>query len=267
MIENSSHPLNLRHRLQSGQTVIGSWLNSASHTVAELMAHAGFDFLCLDVEHAPVDLPQCFSLFQAIRSGNPRCAPLVRLHGVDYAFVKRYLDAGAEGVICPLITRADEARLLVEAVKYPPQGRRGVGFCRANAYGLSVEEEFAHANERILAAVQIEHIDALPNLDAILSVPGIDAVFIGPYDLTASMGIPAQFDHPDYLRVRAEILAACSRHGVAPGIHVVRPDPAELAARHRDGYRLLAYSLDITLLTDQLTRAFHQFQQLGLRPS
>lgn len=248
MSNPKSNP-SLRERLRAGETVIGSWLNSGSPIVAELMAACGFDFLCVDVEHSAVDLPQTQQLFQAIRSGHQDCAALVRLHGVDYAFVKRYLDAGARGVVAPLVRTREEAALLVQATKYPPQGLRGVGFCRANDYGLRLADEFARANDEILLAVQIEHVEAVRNIEAILSVPGIDAAFIGPYDLTASMGITAQFDHPDYLAARAAILVACQRHKIAPGIHVVPTNPTQAKACLAEGYRFLAYSLDITMLT------------------
>ncbi|HRJ46055.1 MAG TPA: aldolase/citrate lyase family protein [Opitutaceae bacterium] len=243
----------LRQRMRAGDTIIGSWINSGSPIVAELMASCGFDFLCVDVEHSAVDLPQTQQLFQAIRSGRPECETIVRLHGIDYAFVKRYLDAGARGLVAPLVRTAEEARLLVQAAKYPPVGLRGVGFCRANTYGLRIDEECAQANDEILLAVQIEHIDAVRNIDAILSVPGIDAVFIGPYDLTASMGITAQFEHPDYLAARETILSACRNHAVSPGIHVVQPDATQAKERLAEGYRFLAYSLDITMLTTMCT--------------
>ncbi len=238
-----------RQRMLAGDTLIGSWINSGSPVVAELMAACGFDFLCVDVEHSAVDLPQAQQLFQAIRSGRPDCAAVVRVHGVDYAFVKRYLDAGACGVVAPLVRTREEAVLLVQAAKYPPLGLRGVGFCRANDYGLRLADEYARANDEIFLAVQIEHVEAVRNIDAILTVPGIDAVFIGPYDLTASMGITGQFEHPDYLAARDAILAACRRHGIVPGIHVVPPSVAQVKARLAEGYRFIGYSLDITFLT------------------
>lgn len=239
----------LRKALSSGKTIIGSWINSGSPIVAELMAAAGFDFLCVDAEHSAVDLPQTQQMFQAIRSGNPDCAAIVRLHGVDYALVKRYLDAGARGVVAPLVRSREEAELLVQACKYPPMGLRGVGFCRANNYGMRLADECAKANEEILLAVQIEHIEAVNNIDDILAVKGIDAVFIGPYDLSASMGITGQFEHPDYVDARDRILAACGRHNIVPGLHVVPPQPQQVLDRHAEGYRFIAYSLDITMLT------------------
>ncbi len=257
---------NLRAKLTSNQAVIGTWCNSGSPLIAELMAGSGFDFVCVDAEHSPVDVPQAAGLFQAIAAGNPECAPLVRLHGVDYALVKRWLDAGARGVICPLINTRAEAELLVQAVKYPPMGRRGVGFCRANRFGSGLAEAFQSANDEIVTGVQIEHIDGVRAIDEILSVPGIDAVFIGPYDLTASMGITAQFDHPEYLAARARILSACRRHGVHPGIHVVQPSPEEFLARVADGYRFLAYSLDITML-QQACRHGVSTIRAGLEPT
>jgi 2-dehydro-3-deoxyglucarate aldolase len=234
--------------LRAGRPVIGSWINSASPIIGEVQALCGYDFLTIDAEHSAVDLADVQRIFQGIRSGNPACACLVRAHGTDYAWVKRYLDAGAQGVIAPLVRSADEARLLIEATKYPPQGRRGVGFCRANHYGQDLAGYVSRANEEILVGVQIEDTDGVERIDDILSVPGVDAVFLGPYDLSASLGITGQFDHPDYLRARDHVLAACQRHGVAAGIHVVPPDPAQVIDRIREGYRMIAYSLDITLL-------------------
>ena len=228
--------------------MVGSWLDSNSPVVAELMARMGFDFLTVDAEHAPVDLPLALSLFQAIRSGNPRCEPIVRLPGTDYATTKRYLDAGAMGVIAPLVNTAAQAREVVAAVKYPPLGQRGVGFCRANEYGLNLEEQVAHANESTLVCVQIEHVDGVAAIEEILAVPGIDAVFIGPYDLSASLGVTGRFDHPDVVDAERRVRSACAARGIALGIHVVQPDVDETVRRYHEGYRLLAYSLDITLL-------------------
>ncbi len=212
------------------------------------MAQTGLDFITVDAEHSAVDIVEVQRIFQAIRSGNTRTEAFVRLHGVDYALTKRYLDAGATGIIGPLVTNAEQAKLLVQACKYPPLGKRGVGFCRANEYGLSVESHFAEANDQILVAVQIEDIEAVENIDEILSVEGIDAAFIGPYDLSASMGITAQFDHPKFSEARNRILGACKRHHVSPGIHVVEPNPAEASNRIKEGFNLLAYSLDITMI-------------------
>lgn len=254
-------PNSFRAALQTTKPLIGSWINSASPIVTEIMAGAGFDFLCVDVEHSAVDLPQTQALFQAARSGNPACHTIVRLHGVDYSLVKRYLDIGAGGVIAPLVNTPEQAEQLILATKYPPVGNRGVGFCRANNYGLNLKQHFEHANDDIMVAVQIEHHEGVDNIDAILKVKGVDAVFIGPYDLSASLGVTAQFDHPIYLEARNKVLDACDRYGIIPGIHVVQPEPIELLQRVKEGYRLLAYSLDITMLMDACERGLGAIKQ------
>ncbi len=212
------------------------------------MASVGFDFLTVDAEHSAVDLPQAQVLFQAIQSGNRDCAPLVRLPGLDGTATRRYLDAGAAGVIAPLVNSADQVRELVDVVKYPPQGIRGVGFCRANIYGMYFDEAVTLANDQTLVCVQIEHIDGVDHIDQILAVPGLDAVFIGPYDLSASMNITGQFDHPDMVSAKQRILSSCHKYGVPAGIHVVQPNVDEVVNYFHEGYRLIAYSLDVTML-------------------
>lgn len=252
----------LRRSIRERELVIGSWVNTASPVVAELMAHSGFDYLCVDVEHSPVDLSQVHQLFQAIRSGNRLCWPIVRLHNIDYAQTKRYLDAGAEGIVAPLVRCREDIETLVRAVRYPPVGLRGVGFCRANRYGTCLSEHFDAANDDIALIVQIEHIDAVEQIDEILDSDEIDAAFIGPYDLSASMGIAAQFDHPEYLKVVKRILESCNRHDKTAGIHVVNPEPEQVECRVEEGYRFIAYSLDITLLTSECQRGLRRMFDL-----
>jgi 2-dehydro-3-deoxyglucarate aldolase len=243
------------------EIVIGSWVNTASPIVAELMAACGFDFLTVDAEHSAIGLPEVQSLFQAVRSGNPDCAPFVRTPSHDYRDVKRYADAGAIGIICPLVNTAKQAAEVVSAVKYPPQGARGVGFCRDNLYGMRLSERVADANDETIVCVQIEHSEAVKNIDEILAVEGVDVAFIGPYDLSASMGITAQFDHPDYIAAKGQILEACMKHDVVAGIHVVQPNADEVAKACEEGYRFVAYSLDITMLMDACTRGLSDIRR------
>jgi len=213
------------------------------------MANCDFDFLVVDAEHSAVDLPQAQALFQAIKSGNPNCKPFVRLPGNDYTITKRYMDAGAVGVIAPLINCAGDAKELVLAVKYPPEGERGVGFCRDNLYGLKLVDRVQSANKETFICVQIEHKVAVENIDEILSVKGIDAAFIGPYDLSASMGITAQFENPDYQTAVAKILSACNKYNVMAGIHVVQPDVDEVTQRIDQGFKMIGFSLDVTMIS------------------
>jgi len=203
----------------------------------------------VDAEHSAVDLPQAQALFQAIKSGNPNCKPFVRLPGNDYTITKKYMDAGAVGVIAPLINCADDAKEIVMAVKYPPEGERGVGYCRDNLYGLKLDDRVQSANMETFICVQVEHKVAVENIDEILSVKGIDAVFIGPYDLSASMGIIAQFEHPDYQTAVAKILSACNKYNVMAGIHVIQPDIDEVIQRIDQGFKMIGFSLDVTMIS------------------
>jgi 2-dehydro-3-deoxyglucarate aldolase len=228
--------------------LVGSWLSTASPIAAELMAESGLDFVCVDAEHSAVDLGTTQSLFQAIKAGDRSCRPFVRLPGGGYSDPKRYVDAGAAGIIAPLVNSKEEAEELVRSVKYPPLGERGVGFCRANAYGRDVLEHFETANDEVSLIVQIEHIDAVECVDRILSVDGVDGAFIGPFDLSASMGLTAQFENQDFIDARDRVLESCKRHDCAAGIHVVAPEPDEVLQRVSEGYRLIAYTLDITAL-------------------
>ena len=241
--------------------MIGSWINTRSTVVAELMASAGFDFLAVDAEHSAVGIAEVEEIFRAITSGSNACAPMVRLHGIDYAHVKRYLDAGARGVIAPLVNSAEDAEVIIGACKYPPVGKRGVGFCRANQYGLNLKQAVENANDEIAVMVQIEHVEGVENIDEILSLPEVDGAFLGPYDLSASMGISGQFDHPDFIAARDAVLAACERHQVVPGIHVVQPNAPELLSRVKEGYRFLAYSLDITMLLNASVNGLTSIRQ------
>jgi 2-dehydro-3-deoxyglucarate aldolase len=242
--------------------LLGSWINTCSPIVSELMSGLGFDFLTVDVEHSAADVPQVLQMVQGIRAGNPKCLPFVRTQGVEFSFVKRYLDAGAMGIIAPLVNNRAQAEELIRAVRYPPLGDRGVGYCPANQYGRRVREVFEGANEEIYAIVQIEHIQAVENIDEILSVKGVDGVFIGPFDLSASMGLTGQFEHPDYIAARQRILDACRKAGVPAGIHVVEPDPDELEARFSEGFEILAYGLDITMISQVSKVGISRWEQL-----
>lgn len=235
----------VRARLKRGETVVGGWIQAPHPAVAAVMASSGFDWLAMDLEHGVIGLAECAALVPVIEAHG--CEPFVRLPGNAYADNKRYLDAGARGLIAPLVNTRENAEELVRSAKYPPEGSRGVGYAVSNHYGFQMNR-VDKANDEILVCVQIEHETAVAHLDGILSVPGVDAAFVGPYDLSASLGVTAQFEHPDYVRALDRFRAACQEHGVAAGIHVVAPDPDEVLRRVDEGYRMFAYSLDVTML-------------------
>lgn len=250
-------------KIKSGKSelILGSWINTASPIVSEIMSNAGFDFLCIDAEHSAIDFHTSLQLFQAIKAGNPKCAPLIRMQGNNYADTKRYLDAGAIGVIAPLVNTKEEVEYLVESVKYPPHGKRGVGFGRSHAYGFEFDKYMEFAEENIFTGIQIEHIDAVNNFEEMAKVEGLDAIFVGPYDLTTSMGITAQFNHPDYLKALEKINSICKKNNIISGIHVVKPSPDEVIEKHKLGYNMIAYSLDITIIGTNCRNAIESINQ------
>jgi 2-dehydro-3-deoxyglucarate aldolase len=207
--------LDLKRKLHGGQICIGGWITLADPVVAENLSHAGFDWLFVDTEHSPIPLDALQTqLLLAQRGGTPT---LVRVPWNDPVMIKQVLDVGAEGILVPMVNSAEEARRAVEAAKYPPAGRRGWGPRAASGFGRQANEYAQEANDRIVVITQVEHIDAVRNLDSILAVPGLDGVFIGPSDLSYSMGIPRQFEHPDLIAAIQEVARKARAAGVPVG--------------------------------------------------
>jgi 2-dehydro-3-deoxyglucarate aldolase len=175
-------------------------------------------------------------------------SPLVRLTSNDADQIKRVMDAGAHGIVVPTVNSATEAALAVAATRYAPKGFRGVGLGRAQGYGVGFQEYLQWQIEGPLVIVMIEHKDAIEQLESILTVPGVDGFLVGPYDLSCSLGIPGQFEHPDFLNALTHILETGKRLSCPAGLHIVEPDPVRLAQTIRDGYTLIAYSVDIRML-------------------
>lgn len=205
---------NFKQRIRDGGLLLGTLVSIASPQVVEILSGAGFDWLFIDGEHAPLDDGDIQHLIQA--AGSTPC--LVRVHSLDEIAIKKALDSGASGIIVPQVNTSEQAALAVSYAKYPPVGQRGVGISRAQGYGFSFAEYIAQANEHIAVVVQAEHALAVENIDAIAATPGIDAVFIGPYDLSASLGKMGQVDDADVRNAVARITRACTTAGVALGV-------------------------------------------------
>jgi 2-dehydro-3-deoxyglucarate aldolase len=210
------------------------------------MARAGFAWLAVDLEHSVITIREAEELIRVVEFCG--AAPLVRLSSNDPVQIKRVMDAGAHGIIVPMVNSAVEAQQAVAAVRYPPQGRRGVGLARAQGYGSAFERYRDWVNQETIVIVQVEHIQAVENLEAILAVEGVDGFIVGPYDLSGSLGVPGQFAHPLMMEAMARLKTAGEQCGKAPGIHIIEPDREQLRQRLAEGYRFVAYSLDIRML-------------------
>jgi 2-keto-3-deoxy-L-rhamnonate aldolase RhmA len=240
----------IKDTLRRGEPVIGTWMSMSHPSIAEILAMAGYDFVVVETEHTAIDVSEVVGLLIAIE--NRGSVPLVRLAGIDPIQAKAVLDSGAGGVLVPMVNTRAEAVQAVEMAKYPPLGSRGVGLARAQGYGEDFEEYVTHANDDSLLIVQIEHKDAVANIEEILSVPGIDGTFIGPYDLSMSLGVPGQLDHPDVVASKKRVLAATLDHQLVAGVHLVHTDTAstDCASAVAEGYRFIALGTDILFLGD-----------------
>lgn len=234
----------LRTLWRDQQTAINGWLTIPDPFAAEMMAHQGWDTLTIDLQHGVVDYPSMLRMLQAI-STTPT-VPLVRVPWLEPGILMKTLDAGAYGVICPMVSTREQAQQLVAWTTYAPRGARSFGPVRALLYGGA--DYPAHANDTIVRFAMIETAQALDNLDAILSVEGLDAVYVGPSDLSLALGCKPQFDdvEPKVAQAIAHIAERAQAHGLQAGVHNGRPDIAQ--ARIAQGYRFVTIGSDARLL-------------------
>ncbi len=235
----------LRDTLQAGKPLIGTLLTVDSTEVAEALALAGFDWIFIDLEHGSLSIHDAQRAVQAIAN---RCHTLVRVPDGTQENIKRVLDMGCSGIIVPMVNTEAYARRIAALSKYPPLGERSVGIGRAHGYGLRFTEYIEVANEQTTVVVQVEHREAVANVDQILAVPGIDALFVGPYDLSNSMGLVGQVNHPDVRDAIDKVRAACARTNLPMGIFCSNTEQAR--AEIKAGVRLVAVGADISLMTD-----------------
>jgi 2-dehydro-3-deoxyglucarate aldolase len=236
----------LRAKLRAGQPSVGSWLQIPSPDVAELVASGGFDWVAIDTEHGAVSRHQLPDLMRAIELQG--ALPLVRVSHPDPRPCQQALDAGAGGVVVPRIEDAATLREIVAGCQWPPAGRRGVGFSRANLFGKHFEAYKEEAEQPLIVA-QVESKNAVDNIESLIAVEGVDAVMIGPYDLSASLGLTGEIGHARVQDAVASVVRACQKSGMASGIHVVQPDAKLLASAIDAGHRFIAFGVDAVFIS------------------
>jgi 2-keto-3-deoxy-L-rhamnonate aldolase RhmA len=231
-------------RSRGAQAPLGTWIMSASPIVAEAIGHAGFEWGVVDMEHTPLDLMEVVHLLQAV--GNTKMLPVVRVPWNDTVTVKRVIDAGATTVLFPFVQNAVEATQAVAATRYPPEGVRGMaGMSRASKFGTT-PDYLKTANKSMGVIVQLETREALTQLDAIAAVPGVDAIFIGPADLSGSMGLPGQLTHPQVMSAMSEAAQRCKAVGMPVG--TVGGTPEQVVQYRAAGFTFVAIASDLGLL-------------------
>jgi 2-dehydro-3-deoxyglucarate aldolase len=243
----------LKKALLENRQTYGSWVTIGHPLIPEILAEAGFDWLAVDMEHSSIDIKDLLPLIISIEANN--IVPLARVGENNPNLIKRVMDAGAYGVVVPNVNSKQDAYNAVKAVKYPPEGSRGVGLYRAQKFGRKFEEYKKWLFEESVVIVQIEHIDAVRHIDEILATPGIDAFIIGPYDLSGSLGKPGRLEDPEVLEALKTVKEAAVKHKIPAGFHSVSSDPEKAKIKREEGFKLLAFSLDAIFLGDAAANA------------
>ena len=221
-------------------------------SVAEIMGQAGYDWVAVDLEHGHFSKQILPGIFRALEIGNT--APFARIAQCDQKDIKQALDAGARGLIIPMVENSSQLAQGIEWAFYPPTGSRGVGYSRANLFGKSFESHLAESFKNTVIVAQIEHIRAVEDLDGILQVEGLDAIMVGPYDLSGSMGLTGQFEDRRFLDIMEKISQKANSHNVPMGLHVVKPVLSDLERAVRKGYQFIAYGIDSVFLWNSAER-------------
>jgi 4-hydroxy-2-oxoheptanedioate aldolase len=257
-------PNPVKRALKAGQPAVGTWLSLGSITAARFMARAGFAWLTVDIEHSLVDWETATHMFAAIADAG--CLALARVPANRHDHIKRVLDNGGQGIVVPMVNSRQEAEDAVAAALYPPRGNRSVGgSVHALNFGCTANDYYANVDNELLIVLQCEHIRAVEDADAIFSVPGIDAIFVGPNDLAASMrskdGRPPSAEATR--QAMAHILATCKKHGVPAGLHCSSADEAN--QRIADGWQFLAIGSELKMMLDGTAAQMEKLAGTGAR--
>jgi 2-keto-3-deoxy-L-rhamnonate aldolase RhmA len=248
---------NLRKRLKEGDLLLGTILSLNSPDAAEILSGIGFDWIFIDAEHSTLDPHDLKALFQAVGDSTP-C--VVRLPALDEIAVKKTLDAGAAGLLIPQVHNAKQVEQLVDWGRYYPEGSRGLGFGRAQGYGLKVGEYLESANEKVLLSVQTESTEAVKNIVDIVQVPGLDAVLVGPYDLSASMGLPGQVEHPDVQDAIQHVAGVCFDARMPIGIFGMTAEAVQPYIEQ--GFTYVVVGVDTVMLGNAVGQLLQQLRDV-----
>tara|TARA_B100000886_G_scaffold328140_1_gene276256 strand:- start:6845 stop:7609 length:765 start_codon:yes stop_codon:yes gene_type:complete len=249
----------LKKKLTKNELTIGSWIMIGNPTSVEVMASTGFDWLAIDLEHTSIDLENLQNLIQIIQAKNIKA--LVRVSKNEEVVIKRVLDMGADGIIVPMICSKEDAIQTINFSKYPPIGKRGVGLTRASGYGVNFEKYKKWVDEELIIIAQIEHINAVDNIDQITSVHGIDGILIGPYDLSASLGCPGNFEEDKVKKAIQKIINSCKANNISSGFHVIDTEIESIQKRIDQGCTFLAYGIDYMFMRDSAFNGINKLKE------
>lgn len=238
----------LKRAVKRREPTVGSWVSISHPAMAEIPAQLGFDFVVIDTEHTPAGLETVENMLRAVEATDSQTVPLVRVAWNDPVRIKRVLDMGVAGVMVPMVETAQEAQNAVDAIRYPPEGNRGIAAARASRYGLNLSDSVTDAGKDLLTVVQIESERGLSNVEAIAAVDGVDVVFVGPADLSASLGVFGEWDHDRFVDAVDRVILAAERAGIVAGTLAL--DSADVATQVATGFRFVIAGVDASHVMD-----------------
>jgi 2-dehydro-3-deoxyglucarate aldolase len=245
--------MGLRNKLKSRELVFGSWVSFSHPSITEIFTMQDFDFHAIDMEHSTISLEQAQRIIAASQAADVPCLPRPVSHSNDY--IKPLLDSGADGIIAPLVHNAALSQKLIDQIKFSPDGKRSFGINRAHGYGANFEKYLAEWNALSVYIAQIESIEAVKNIDGILAGAQLDGVMVGPYDMSGSLGVPGQLQHPLMIEAEAEVIAACKKAKKSCGTQIAEFSEKNVEAALEKGYTFIIASSDLFILNSWAQRA------------
>lgn len=246
----------LKKKLRNKEQSIGSWITIPNQSVIDILSEAGFEWLTVDMEHTSIDYNELQILIGFIQAHG--MAALVRVSKNEEVPIKRALDAGADGIIVPMVKNKVDMEMAVDFAKYPPVGKRGVGLSRAQRFGYGFEEYKSWVQEDLVIIAQIEHIDAISNLEEIATNEHLDGMIVGPYDLSGSLGIPGQYNESIVIEALEKLEDFCEKNNKSLGFHVIDPDMEKVKTKFDEGYNFIAFSTDFLFMGRKATEEMNK---------
>jgi len=236
----------LKKKLRNRERVFAAWTSIGHPSITEVFARSGVDFVGIDIEHSTISQEQSQRIIAASQAGRTLCFPRIATHNME--MIKRLLDSGADGLIVPMVSTSEEVERLVSWCKYPPSGCRSFGISRGQGYGFDFDEYASSWNDISSLIVQIESVEGVKNIEAILANKDVDGAMIGPYDLSGSLGVPGQLEHPSVIEASNKVIKACTDSGKGCGTQVIEPDAVELQETFEAGYTFVVLASDVFVL-------------------
>lgn len=254
--------LDLKAKLRSRHKVFAAWTSLAHPSITEIFAGSGIDFVGIDIEHSTISQEQSQRIIAACQGSNTLCLPRVASHNME--MIKRLLDSGADGIIVPMVSTAEEVERLISWCKYPPLGKRSFGIARGQGYGFDFDGYTETWNESSSLIIQIESIQGVENIEKLIFYNDIDGAMIGPYDLSGSMGIPGQLNHPSVVEAAKKVVDACAKFNKGCGTQIIEPDVKKIEDAFSAGYTFVVLASDIFILwkwAERMRDFIHQLRR------